>query len=102
MDASSSGNGTGLIFDWDHEKAKQNLRKHGVTFREAVTVFGDPLSLTIDDPLHSSEEDRFVIIGQSDRQRVLVVVFTERRGYIRIISARVATRRERESYEEGI
>lgn len=91
----------GLIFEWDGKKAKQNLKKHGVSFEEAATVFGDPLSLTIEDPLHSTEEERFVTIGESIRRRVLVVVHTERRDHIRIISVRVATRRERRAYEEG-
>jgi uncharacterized DUF497 family protein len=68
---------------------------------EASTVFGDPLALTIHDPLHSEEEDRFVSVGTSHRQRLLVVAFTDRGDKIRIISARVATRRERKDYEEG-
>jgi len=91
----------GLIFEWDGRKAGRNLKKHGVSFEEAATVFGDPLSLTIEDPLHSTDQDRFVIIGQSTRQRVLVVVHTEQENTIRIISARVATTRERQTYEEG-
>jgi len=91
----------GLDFDWDDKKAKRNLKKHGVSFEEASTVFRDPLARTIDDPLHSDEEDRFVSLGESRRQRLLVVVFTERGGKIRIISARVATRHERKDYEEG-
>ena len=91
----------GLTFEWDHPKARSNLRKHGVSFEEASTVFADPAALTIDDPLHSDEEDRSVTLGQSTRRRLLVVVFTERGDKIRIISARVATRRERTDYEEG-
>jgi uncharacterized DUF497 family protein len=91
----------GLQFEWDEAKAKQNRRKHGVSFEEASTVFADALALTIDDPLHSDEEDRFVTLGESDRRRVLVVVFTERGDKIRIISARVATRWERKDYEEA-
>ena len=92
-----------LLFEWDSQKARSNLRRHGVSFAEAATVFGDPLSLTIADPLHSTEEDRFVIIGTTSapRPRVLVVVFTERGNTIRIISARDATPRERKTYEEG-
>lgn len=90
-----------LVFEWSDEKARKNLKKHSVSFEEAATVFADSLSLTIDDPLHSSEEDRFIIIGQSIRQRVLVVVHTERGSHIRIISARVATRSERKDYEES-
>jgi uncharacterized DUF497 family protein len=89
-----------LIFEWDGQKAKQNLEKHNVSFEEATTVFGDPLSLTIEDPLHSTDEERFVIVGESVRRRVLVVVHTERGDHIRIISARLAARRERKTYEE--
>jgi uncharacterized DUF497 family protein len=91
----------GLIFEWDEEKARKNLKKHGVSFEEASTILGDPLSLTIYDPLHSEEEDRFVTLGESDKSRLLVVVFTDRDSRIRIISARVATRRERKDYEKG-
>lgn len=92
----------GLTFEWDEGKAKQNLKKHGVSFEEAATVFGDPLSLTVADPLHSEDEDRFVILGESHRRGLVVVVFTERGENIRIISARRASRRERKDYEEGI
>lgn len=74
-----------LFFEWDERKAQRNLKKHGVSFEEAATVLGDPLSLTVPDPLHSAEEDRFVIIGLSDRNRLLVVVHTDREGVIRII-----------------
>ena len=91
----------GLVFEWDEKKAQQNFRKHDVTFEEATTIFGDLLSLTIDDPLHSKGEHRFVTIGQSVRQRTLVVAHTDRGNHIRMISARVATRKEREQYEEG-
>jgi uncharacterized protein len=90
-----------LSFEWDANKAKQNLKKHGVSFREASTVFADSLARTIHDPLHSEDEDRFVNLGESNRGRLLVVVFTDRGDSIRIISARVATRRERKDYEEG-
>jgi uncharacterized DUF497 family protein len=90
-----------LEFEWDDNKAARNRKKHSVSFEEASTVFGDPLALTIHDPLHSEEEDRFVTLGESHRRRLLVVVFTERGDKIRIISARVATRRERKNYEEG-
>ena len=89
-----------LLFEWDHGKAEINLRKHGVSFEEASTVFGDFLSLTVTDPIHSTEEDRFIIIGYSYRSRTLVVIHTEREDTIRIISARVATRKERGNYEE--
>lgn len=90
----------GLLFEWDEAKAKRNLKKHRVSFEEASTVFGDPLSLTIHDPLHSDEEDRFVTIGQSVRDRLLVVIHSERGERVRLISARVATRNERKTYEE--
>ena len=90
-----------LEFEWGEDKARKNLKKHGVSFEEACTVFGDPLALTIHDPLHSEEEDRFITLGESHRQRLLVVVFTDRDEKIRVISARVATRRERKNYEEG-
>ena len=90
-----------LSFQWDENKAKSNLAKHGVGFEEATTVFGDPQSLTIPDPEHSQTEDRFVIMGSSHRQKLLVVVHTERGDSIRIISARRASRKERKSYEES-
>ena len=90
-----------LGFEWDEAKAAANLTKHGVSFEEAATVFGDPLSLTIPDPAHSQAEDRFVIIGQSHRRKLLVVVHTERGDNIRVISARRASKRERKVYEEG-
>lgn len=90
-----------LRFSWDPRKAESNRRKHGVTFAEAATAFGDPHSITIPDPDHSLEEDRFILIGQSSRPRLLVVVHLElAEGAIRLISARPATRRERRVYEE--
>ena len=88
-----------LQFTWDPQKAASNLRKHKVGFPEAATAFADPLSLTIPDPDHSVAEERFVLIGQSERRR-LVVAHVERGELIRIISARPATRRERKTYEE--
>jgi len=91
-----------LEFEWDEDKARQNLKKHGVSFEEASTVFGDPLALTIHDPLHSEEEDRFITLGESHRRRLVVVVSTDRGNRVRIISARVATRRERKDYEKGL
>jgi uncharacterized DUF497 family protein len=91
----------GLAFEWDESKAKVNTRKHGVTFEEASTVFADPLSVTIYDPVHSEDEDRYIALGESQRRRLLVVVFTDRGDRIRLISARVATRRERKDYEKG-
>ena len=91
----------GLTFEWDKRKAASNRRKHSVTFEEATTVFGDPLSLTVADPLASRGEHRFVIIGLSHKSRLVVVVHTERGDNIRIFSARRATRREKIAYEEG-
>jgi uncharacterized protein len=90
-----------LSFEWDERKAKSNVAKHGVSFEEASTVFGDPLSLTIRDPAHSQVEDRSIVLGQSHQRKLLVVVHTERGDNIRIISARRASRRERKSYEES-
>lgn len=89
-----------LRFEWDERKSELNEKKHGVTFEEACTVFGDTLSLTIPDPLHSRDEERFVIVGRSEKQRALVVVHTERGDRIRLISARQATAHERKIYEE--
>lgn len=88
-----------LIFEWDERKEKANRRKHGVGFEEAETVFYDPHSLTIHDPDHSFEELRYIDIGTTDRNRLLVVVYTERNDRIRIISARMANRTERKQYE---
>jgi len=90
-----------VSFEWDEEKAAVNQRKHGVSFAEAATVFGNPLAVIFDDPEHSMEELREIIVGHSDRERLLVVSFTEREGVIRIISARKATPRERRDYEEN-
>jgi len=87
-----------LRFEWDPRKAASNARKHGVTFDEAATSFGDPRSITIADPEHSLAEFRFVTIGLSLRGRLLVVVHTDRDRSIRIVSARKATRREAEQY----
>ena len=89
-----------LEFEWDDAKARKNATKHGVTFEEAQSVFGDQLSSTFPDPDHSFEEDRLITIGTSERNRVLVVSHTDREGRTRIISARKATRRERSAYEE--
>jgi uncharacterized DUF497 family protein len=84
-----------LAFEWDEKKARQKVIKHGVSFDEATTVFGDPRASTIHDPLHSLEEDRFVTLGASHRRRLLVVVFTDRGEKIRIISARSDSSREK-------
>ena len=88
-------------FEWYGPKAAANRAKHQVTFEEAATVFGDPLGRIADDPRHSQGEERFVLLGQSDRRRLLVVMFAERGEAIHLISARKATRRERREYEEG-
>ena len=90
-----------LLFEWDTKKARLNIEKHGISFDEASTAFRDPLSQTIDDPLHSDDEGRFVLIGRSLQGRLLVVVHTERGDRIRIISARLATKKERFRYEEN-
>ena len=89
-----------LRFLWDLRKAASNVRKHGVGFGEATAVFDDPLSVTISDPDHSTDEQRFLLLGLSNRGRLLVVAHSERGKSIRIISARRATRRERRTYEE--
>ena len=86
-------------FEWDEKKEKSNLKKHGVAFDEGVTVFLDPFSVTIPDPDHSMQEQRYIDIGTSEKGRVLVVVYTERGANIRIISCRKATSSEREFYE---
>jgi uncharacterized protein len=91
-----------LLFEWDPEKAKKNRQIHGITFDEASTVFGDTLSLVIYDPLNSEAEDRFIIIGKSHKNRLLVVVHVERGDKIRIISARKATKKERDQYEKNV
>lgn len=90
-----------MTFEWDPLKAKLNLRKHRVSFEEASTALLDPLSRTATDPSHSVEEHRFITFGTSARGRLLVVSYTERDAEIRLISARLATRREREIYEES-
>ena len=91
-----------LIFEWDANKAKRNIVKHGISFEEGSTVFGDTLSITIPDPLHSSPgEERFVTIGQSVHGKILVVVHRDDNNTIRVISARPATRKERKGYEES-
>ena len=87
-------------FEWNPQKAETNFKKHGVSFEEAASVFFDPLSLTVPDPLHSDEENRFIITGLSDRQRQLVVVHTDRGDKIRIISARLTTPNEKRKYEQ--
>jgi len=89
-----------MRFSWDPKKAVSNLHKHGVSFEEATTVFGDPLSDTFPDPDHSLEEYRFVIIGSSESGKILVVAHTDDGELVRLISAREGTREERKAYEE--
>ena len=88
------------IFEWDLNKAEANVRRHGVTFGEACTVFADPLSLLMEDLDHSAEEQRYLVLGTSGRARLLAVAFAERPPRTRLISARKATRSERRFYEE--
>jgi uncharacterized DUF497 family protein len=88
-------------FEWDPDKEQANIEKHGVDFTEAATVFGDPLELTISDPDHSVGEFRFLSIAHSAHHRILVVSYTEREDRIRIISARMASPKERRQYESG-
>jgi uncharacterized DUF497 family protein len=90
-----------MEFEWDPNKATKNFTKHHVSFREAATVFRDPLSITFDDPDHSDDEARFITIGSSIGGRILMVAHTDRNDRIRIISARETTRSEREFYEQG-
>jgi uncharacterized DUF497 family protein len=88
-----------LVFEWDARKARANLRKHGVSFVEAVSVFGNPLAAIHDDPDHSMSEARELIVGRSSTGRLLIVSFTQRANSVRIINARRVTRRERRDYE---
>lgn len=90
-----------LLFEWDSNKAKKNRKIHGISFDEASTTFKDTLSLTIYDPLHSEQEDRFILIGNSNKNRLLVVIHAERGDNIRIISARKANKNERKYYEKN-
>lgn len=88
-----------MRFEWDSRKAESNLQKHGVSFAEASTAFGDPLSLTIPDPEHSVDEPRYVLVGFSFVNRLLVVIHTDREEAVRIISVRLATKSEHANYE---
>lgn len=90
-----------MEFEWDPDKAARNLAKHRVAFAEAATVFGDPMAITFYDPHHSDDEERYLTFGWSTEGRLLVVSHTDRENHTRIISARVATRRERTIHEEG-
>jgi len=90
-----------MEFEVDPEKAARNLKKHKVSFEEAASVFGDPMAYTFSDPDHSVGEERWLMFGQSRMERILAIIFTHRRGKYRIISARLATRNERKTYEEA-
>ena len=90
-----------MEFEWDPVKAQNNLTKHGVSFDEAATVFGDPLAVTIDDPDHSQDEQRFLTTGLSKRQRLVILAHADRGGRVRMITAREATPAERKQYESG-
>ena len=90
-----------MEFEWDADKERSNIEKHGVDFTEAATVFGDPLELTISDQDHSVGEFRFLSLGHSSLDRILVVSYTEREDRIRMISARTASPKERRQYESG-
>ena len=90
-----------MRFEWDQRKAKLNQQKHGVSFEEAVLVFGDPLSMTVPDPDHSRLEDRYVTMGITPINKLLVVIHLDHDDVFRIISVRHATERERKSYEQG-
>jgi len=89
-----------MIFDWDPDKARRNLAKHGVSFDETTTVFNDPLYVDFFDPEHSEEERRYIRVGCSSQKRILVIAYTERDDQTRVISARPATKHERQAYEQ--
>jgi len=89
-----------LTYEWDEEKSRNNVRKHGVSFEEAKTIFNDPFAITIGDPDHSFSEERFLEIGMSAKGRILVVWYAERGDNIRVIGCRKATRSEWRKYEE--
>ena len=90
-----------MRFEADPAKAAQNLKKHKVSFEEAASVFGDSMAYTFPDPDHSVGEERWLTFGMSRMGRILAIIYTERRGTIRLISARLATKHERSIYEEG-
>ena len=89
-----------MNFEWDPKKAASNTTKHGISFEEASSAFGDPLAHSIPDPLHSHDEDRFVLMGQTNTGRLAVVVYTDSQETVRIISARLAKPSERRRYEQ--
>ena len=90
-----------MDYEWDEQKSAINLEKHGVSFAEAITVFDDPLYVDFYDPDHSVDEHRYLIMGQSTVERLLIVAYTERDDVVRLISAREVTPTERKAYEEG-
>ncbi|MFN8484801.1 MAG: BrnT family toxin [Anaerolineae bacterium] len=90
-----------MDFEWDDRKAAHNVAKHGVAFTDAITAFADPLAITYPDPDHSNEEDRFITIGRSAAERLLIISHADRGEVTRIISAREVTRKERRLYESG-
>lgn len=90
-----------MEFEWDTNKSTVNLSRHSVSFDEAKTAFQDPFYVVFDDPDHSFQENRYIAIGQSAQHRLLFISYTERENAVRLISARNATRSERELYEEG-
>ncbi|QEP43389.1 BrnT family toxin [Ectothiorhodospiraceae bacterium BW-2] len=90
-----------MKFEWDDKKAVKNMKKHGISFHEAATVFGDPLALTFDDPDHSGDEERVLTFGRTRTEKLVIASHTQRNGSIRIISARLMDKHERNIYEEG-
>jgi uncharacterized DUF497 family protein len=90
-----------MDFEWDDAKADSNEEKHGVSFLEAMTIFADPLSVTAYDPRHADAEDRFLTMGTSIAGRLLVMSHADRGDVVRVVSARLATRRERKDYADG-
>lgn len=88
-----------MLFEWDPEKARLNLKKHGISFDEAATTFYDPFSATFDDPDHSEDEDRLITVGVSNKNRLLIIAHTERGSAVRIINERSATAHERKKHE---
>ncbi|MDQ3632979.1 MAG: BrnT family toxin [Acidobacteriota bacterium] len=90
-----------MKFEWDKEKAESNLKKHGISFDEAVSAFDDLFNVDLFDPKHSEDENRFILVGQSENERILIVSYAERGDKIRIINARKVTSKERKDYENG-
>jgi uncharacterized DUF497 family protein len=90
-----------MKFEWDTEKAESNLKKHGISFDEAVSAFDDLFNIDLFDPKHSEEENRFILVGKSENERILIVSYAESGDKIRIINARKVTSKERKDYENG-